>query len=86
MIAVLVLVSLIGLFSFLYFKNLQKNRQKEAELQSLKLFKLNQELEFKKQDMTRLALAISNKQELAEQLSDEIKQLESHIPPDVKSK
>ena len=84
LITALALILLIGILAAVYFINLHKNRQKEAELQKLKLSTLNQELEHKKQDVTRLALEISNKQELAEQLSDQIKKLEPHIQPGAK--
>ena len=56
-----------------------RSRKKEAELQSLKVANLNQELVFKKQDVTRMALEISNKQELAEQVSDQFNLLEPYI-------
>lgn len=85
LIAALILAILIGLFAVWYLRHLNKSRKKEEELQQLKMSNLNQELKYKKQDVTRLALEISNKQELAEQLSNQLKQFESHVHPTSKS-
>lgn len=86
LLAALALAVLIGLLVLLYFLNQSKIRKKVMELDSLRITNLNQELKFKEQDVTRLALEISKKQELALQLSDQFKELDSHINPEARTK
>ncbi len=68
---------LLGAIGALYFYNINKRRKQKAELQELQLVNTQQELTYKKQDVTRLALEISNKQELTERLLEQISTLES---------
>ncbi|UJH66446.1 tetratricopeptide repeat protein [Allomuricauda sp. SCSIO 65647] len=71
---ILLLVSLgaIGFFTFLYYKYRQNLKLKKVENQLL-----NSEIEFKKKDLTTLAVNISNNQEWAESLAERLQSLKA---------
>lgn len=75
-LCLLVLVLILGVAFFL-IKG--KMRKKEAQLQALKIKNLHAELSFKKQDVTRMALEICKKQDLANQLSHRVKEFEKFV-------
>ncbi len=62
-------------------QELEKTKQRD-ELQKLKLEKLNQELSHKQQDISRMAIDISRKQEFYQELLGQIEQLKLHIKPE----
>ncbi len=85
LIALFIAFLIVLFFMFIYI-NIKGNRKKETELKSLKIINLSQEIKYKKRDITRLALEISKKQELAKELSSHIKKLDVHIPLEIKTK
>lgn len=79
----LLVVGLISLFIIGYLLLKNKQRKEKAELsaqqQKLKLTNAQQELEYKTQDITRMALEISKKHDFAEQLLGQLNSFERHI-------
>ncbi len=74
---VFVLLGALFLAGYLFYVN-RKGKQ-NALVRKLELKNTQQELSFKKQDITRMALEISKKQELADDLLIKIKQIEPFI-------
>lgn len=68
LIGALALALILAAFLITYFRNQSEIRKRKTQVQSLELKNLNQELKFKEQDLTRMALEISNKQDLAKRL------------------
>ncbi|MEM6321627.1 MAG: hypothetical protein AAF960_28470 [Bacteroidota bacterium] len=56
-----------------------KRRREQAELQALKMEKLHQEINRKKQDITQLALEISHKQDIAADVIEQLRTFEPYI-------
>lgn len=84
---------LLCFFIYAYFKQLGQRKKESAlfkldqakqreELQALKLDKLNQELFHKKQDITKLAMRISQKQEFSNELLHQLDQLKKYVKPE----
>ena len=65
-------LAVIGFLTFLYYKHRQNLKLKKVENQLL-----NSEIEFKKKDLTTMAVNISNNQEWAESLAERLKSLKA---------
>ena len=71
----------IGFLVFEIRRRKQKAKQ-TAQVQALKLANTEQELEYKKQDITRKALEIGKKQDFAKQLLEQLNGFEQHVETD----
>ncbi|MEM9848685.1 MAG: tetratricopeptide repeat protein [Bacteroidota bacterium] len=75
----LALLAIISGGMVLLLMNRIKRRKEQAELQALKVEKLNQEIDRKKQDITQLALEISHKQDIANNLVEELSSFKQYV-------